>query len=241
MNATLLIARRELGAYLRTMSGYVIIAGTLVVFGLLFNSFAMGGVDKRSSEVLSLFFYFMSGAVMVASVFLSMRLLAEERQSGTLQLLSSSPVRDVEIVLGKYLSALAFLSLMLLASLYMPLLVMVNGKVSFGHIVAGYLGLLLLGSASLAIGVFGSSLAKSQVVAAILSGCMVVTLLVCFFVGRVMERPLSDVVAALSLYGDHFPPFQAGVVHLRDVVFYLMVTYVGLFAATRVLEARRWK
>lgn len=238
---TLLIARRELAAYLRTLQGYIIIAVVLAVDGLLFNAFALSGPSKRSAEVLSLFFYFSSGTTMVASIFISMRLLAEERQAGTLPLLYSSPVRDWEIVLGKYLSALAFLALMTLATFFMPLLVMVNGKVSFGHIAAGYLGLLLLGSASLAIGTFGSALAKNQVLAAVFSGCMLVGLLTCWLLARITEKPLSDVFSAMSLWNQHFQPFQSGLVHVRDLVYYAAVTYVGLFAATRVLEARRWR
>jgi ABC-2 type transport system permease protein len=241
MMRTLLIARRELAAYLRGFQGYVIIAMVLAVDGLLFNAYALGGVSKRSSEVLSLFFFFSSGTTMVAAVFISMRLLAEERQAGTLSLLYSSPVKDHEIVLGKFLSALAFLSLMTLATVFMPLLVMVHGKVSPGHIAAGYLGLLLLGSASLAIGTFGSALARNQVLAAVLSGCMLVALLTCWLLARITEQPLSDVFGALALWNQHFQPFQAGVVHVRDVVYYLLVTYVALFAATRVLEARRWR
>lgn len=238
---TLLIARRELAAYLRTFQGYVIIAMVLAVDGLLFNAYALGGQSRRSSEVLSLFFFFSSGTTLVASVFISMRLLAEERQAGTLALLYSSPVKDHEIVLGKFLSALAFLALMTLATLFMPLLVMVHGKLSLGHIAAGYLGLLLLGSASLAIGTFGSALARNQVLAAVLSACMLVALLTCWLLARITEQPLSDVFGALALWNQHFQPFQAGVVHVRDVVYYLLVTYVALFAATRVVEARRWR
>lgn len=241
MRTALLIARRELAAYLRTMSGYVIIAVVLAVDGLLFNAFAMGGPNKRSAEVLSLFFYFSSGTTMTASVFISMRLLAEERQSGTVALLYSSPVRDGEIVLGKFLSAMAFLAILIAATAFMPALIFVNGKISFGHVFAGYLGLLLLGSASLAIGTFGSALARSQVMAAILSGCMVVALLVSWLLARITERPLSAIFNAMALHGEHFQPFQSGLVHLRDIVYYLVVTYVGLFAASRVLEARRWK
>jgi ABC-2 type transport system permease protein len=241
MRTVLLIARRELAGYLRSMSGYIIIAVVLAVDGLLFNAFAMGGANKRSAEVLSMFFYFSSGTTMVASVFISMRLLAEERQAGTLALLYSSPVRDGEIILGKFLSALGFMAVLTALTAFMPALIFVNGKVSFGQIAAGYVGLLLLGSASLAIGTFGSALAKNQVLAAIGSGCMVVALLVCWLLARVTERPLTDVFNSLALHGEHFQPFQHGLVHIRDVVYYLMVTYVFLFGATRVLEARRWR
>lgn len=240
MRNVLLIARRELAAYLRTMSGYVIIAGVLFVDGLMFNAFAMGQTARTSTEVIGDFFYFSSGSTMFAAVLLSMRLLAEERQNGTLQLLYSSPVRDVEIVLGKYVSAMGFLALFLLATAYMPLLVMSQGKVSLGQIAAGYLGLLLLGSACLAVGLFGSSLTKSQVLAAILSGVMVVSLVICWLLVRVTDRPLNEVFGALAIYG-HFKPFEAGLVHLKHVSYFVLVTWVALFGATRVLEARRWR
>jgi len=241
MNATFLIARRELGSYFRTLTGYIIAAILLLVDGLLFNIFALGGGEKLSAEVIGQFFFYTSGLTVIASIFLSMRLLAEERQTGTLVLLTSSPVHDAEIVLGKFLSALVFLALVLAASVYMPLLVLVNGKVSGGHLLAGYLGLLLIGGASLAIGTFGSAIARTQVLAVIFSASITLAMVVCWMLSKVTERPLSDVFVALAFHGKHFPPFQAGTVHLRDVVYYLMVTYVALFSATRVLESRRWK
>jgi ABC-2 type transport system permease protein len=242
MRAALLIARRELGSYLRTMNGYIIAAAVLLVDGVLWNAFALGAQqDKHSAEVLSDFFYFSSGTTMIAAVFLSMRLLAEERQTGTLVLLTSSPVRDREIILGKFFSSLAFLALITLATAFMPALIIINGKLSIGQVAAGYLGLLLLGSAALAIGTLGSALARSQVLAAILSGAMLVGLIVVWLLAGVSERPLNDVFLALALWGRHFPPFQAGVINLRDVAYYLLVTYFALFAATRVLEARRWQ
>src|SRR3954452_16398677 len=198
MRATLLIARRELGAYLRSMTGYVIAAVLLLINGLLFNAFSLGNGDKLSSQVLSDFFYFSSGTTIIASVFISMRLLAEERQTGTLVLLTSSPVHDWEIVLGKFLSALAFLAMITFATVYMPALIFVNGKVSFGHMAAGYVGLLLLGSAALAIGTFGSALARSQVLAAIFSGCILVAMIVCWMLAKVTEAPLNDVFTAMA-------------------------------------------
>jgi ABC-2 type transport system permease protein len=236
-----LIARRELGAYFRSMSGYVILAAVLAIDGLLFNGYALGGPDKRSGEVLSLFFYFSSGTTMIASVFLSMRLLAEERQAGTLPLLYSSPVTDREIIAGKFLSALAFLGLMTALTAFLPASIAVHGKVSLGHVLAGYLGVLLLGGASLAVGTLGSALARTQVLAAIVSGGLLVALLVAWLVARVTEYPLSGVLEVLALHGRHFANFQKGVVRLSDIVYYLGVTYVALFAATRVLEARRWR
>src|SRR5690606_41964462 len=96
-------------------------------------------------------------------VLFSMRLLAEDRWTGTDVLLFTSPIREGEVVLGKYLAALIFLSVLTLASLYVPALIFVHGKVSFGHIAAGYAGMLLLGATTLAIGTFASSLTENQI------------------------------------------------------------------------------
>jgi len=240
MSPVLLIARRELRSYLRTMTGWIIAASVLLIDGLLFNAFALEG-SRRSTEVLTRFFYFASGPTMVAAIFLAMRLLAEERQLGTLPLLYASPVRDRDIVLGKFLGALAFLSGLTLATVYMPLLILVHGQISLGHLLAGYLGLLLLGSASLGLGTLGSSLARSQIIAAILGAALLVSLLVAWLLASVTEPPFSKLFAAIALHNAHFPPFQSGQVHLRDVAYYLLVTWVALFATTRVLEARRWR
>jgi ABC-2 type transport system permease protein len=241
MRTIWLIARRELLATLRSPLGFVVAAMVLALDGLLFNLLALGGGEKYSSEVLAQFFYTLSGTTMVASVFISMRLLAEEHQIGSFPLLLTSPVKESQIVIGKFLGAFLFLALLTLVTLYMPLLVMVHGKVSWGHVFAGYLGLLLLGAAALAIGTFGSSLARSQIVAAFISGALMVALLLFWLLGRTADKPLDDVFSFLALHNMHFRPFMAGKIHLRDIVYYLSVTVFFLSAATRMLESRRWR
>ena len=240
MKAILLIARRELLAYLRSMIGHVIIAGVLFVDGLLFNAFALGGPDKRSSEVLSLFFDFSSGTTMIASVLISFRLLAEERQTGTINLLFSSPIRDYQIVLGKFFAAFIFLVGIHVLSLYMPLMVLLHGKVAKGHLVAGYLGVLLMGSTGLAIGMFASSLTRSQLVAIVVGAGISVALVMAWLLAPVTDRPFDQFFSWLALWNKHFPPFMRGTISLQDVAYYLSMTYAFLFATTRVLESRRW-
>ena len=241
MKPVWLIFRREMGAYLRSPLGYIVAAVVLLIDGLLFNAFALGSDSARkSSEVLKQFFYFSSGTTMVASLFLSMRLLAEERQTGTLTLLFGSPIRDFQIVLGKYLSAMVFLSGMTLLTMYMPMLISVHGKVTTGHIMAGYLGLLLLGSASLGIGIFASALTKSQMVAILGGAAILVGLLLCWLLGGIADRPLNELFTWMSLHNKHFQPFMSGLINISDVAFYATATYFFLFLATRVLESRRW-
>ncbi len=241
MRNILLIAQRELSAYLRNMNGYVILAVMLFIDGLLFNAFAVSSQSfKRSSEIVADFFTLTSGITMIGAVFLSMRLIAEERQTGTVALLYSSPVFDLEIVLGKFFSALAFLGLFFVATLYMPILIAVYGKVAPMHIAAGYFGLFLVGAMSLAIGIFGSSVGGNQVVAAVLSGVMLLALTTCWILVKVTDRPLTEVVAGLSWWL-HFDPFRVGLVHLKHISYFALTTFLALFATTRVLEARRWK
>lgn len=240
MKIVWLIVKRELGAYLRTWTGYIVAALILLVDGLLFNALAMGG-EKRSAEVLKDFFFYTSGLMMVASVFISMRLIAEEKQTGTLVLLTSSPVRDWEIIVGKFLSGFLFLSMIILLTAFMPVLILVNGKLSMGQIAAGYLGLLLYGGASLAIGTLGSTLTRSQLLAVIVTASMLAAMVLMWMLALITDRPLNEFFQALAIFQRHQPPFQVGVIHLRDVIYYLALIYFALFTAVRVLEARRWR
>jgi ABC-2 type transport system permease protein len=241
MKTVALVLRRELAAYFKSYMGYIIIAVVLLIDGLLFNVYALGGGAKYSAEVLRAFFYFSSGTTMIASIFLTMRLFAEERQLGTIVLYYAAPVKDWQVVLGKFLSAFLFLCLMTALTIYMPLLIFVHGKVSIGHIAGGYIGLAFLGSASLAIGVFGSSVARNQILAAVVSASILVAMLLFWLLANVTQPPLSGIFGYLALHNKHFQPFMQGVVATKDLVYYLSVTYVFLLMATRVIEARRWR
>ena len=233
--------RRELGAYLRSPIGYIIAAAVLFIDGILFEGRALGAGKRLSADVLREFFYVSSGTTLIAAVALSIRLIAEERQNQTIVLLNTSPVRDIEIVIGKFLSAFLFLAAIILASIYMPLLIMVRGKISSGHVAVGYLGLLLLGGAALAIGTFATSLARHQLVAASVGATLVGAMVLLWPLSKQLDPPLKSVVASLDLFARHYPPFMSGVLHLRDVVFYLAVTYFFLLLATKTMEAKRWQ
>ena len=236
----LLITRRELSSYLLSATGWLILGVMLLVQGLLFNAIAMAG-EKKSFDVLQLFFYFSSGTTMVASIFISMRVFAEEKQLGTMVLLETSPVPEWQIVAGKFLGAWLFLMLLLGMSLYMPLLVVVNGKVTLGHLFAGYFGLALLGAACIAIGVLASALARTQVLAAVIAGSTIVALLLAYMLAREVEGVFGDVVGYLDLFDKHYRSFSRGTVKLGSVVYYLSLTYVALLATTAVIGSRRWR
>ncbi len=240
MNRTLVLWRREMVAAFRSPLGAVVVAGALLADGIFFYWSAL--TEKLlSAEVLERFFYNSSGVTMIAAVALSMRLLAEERQTGTITLLNTSPLRDHEIVLGKFLAAVTILTLTTLLSLYMPLLIFVHGKVSVGHILVGTLGLVMLGSATASVGLFASALARSQVVAALLGAVMVGCMLLFWILAKAVDPPVQDMLAGLALHHENFRPFMVGTLNLGCAAFYVAVTAFFLLASTKTLEARRWR
>ncbi|MEI6833279.1 MAG: ABC transporter permease subunit [bacterium] len=233
------IASRELAAYFTTWMGYIIIALALIIDGLLFNAFALGNSAKLSSEVLESFFYYSSGMSMVAGILLAMRLMAEEKQNGTIVLLFSSPVTERQIIYGKFLSAFLFSMVLHAASLYMPALIMVHGKISVGHVISGYLCLALLGGLTASMTLFVSTLAPNQLVAAVGGAFIVVVFLVLWMLAKVVDQPLKDIFAWLAIHNDHFTPFGSGVVNLKDLVFYFGMIIFFLESSTMALTGRR--
>ncbi len=123
----------------------------------------------------------------------------------------------------------------------MPALIFVNGKVSVGQILVGYLGLLLLGAASLAIGLFASAVSPNQIIAALVGGVLLLTFFLMFFVAPVTDPPIKDFLSGLAIFHVRERAFMTGVLKLENVVFFVAVAYFFLLAATKTLEARRWR
>ena len=241
MRATSIIYKRELFAYMRSPFSWVLAALILLVEGILFQAYALQG-KQLSAIVLERFFWFASGIPLFGGVLLSFRLIAEERQQHSMILLNTSPVRDTQIVLGKFFAALTFFSILLALSVYMPLLIKVNGKISGAQIFAGYLGLFLMGAAVLAIGTFASALTKSQLIAAVVAA--VITLLMCILYpfAKVLDGSVRDVFQQLDLWWIHYQNgFMRGVLNVKDIVYYVAVTYFFLLLAVKTLEAKRWQ
>lgn len=241
MSKALLVAGRELGSFFSTWTGFVICAAALFIDGLLFNAYAVGGDAKFSADVLYNFFFYASGIAMVAGVFLAMRLMAEEKQSGTIVLFFTSPITERQLIYGKFLSAVFFSLILHVLSLYMPALIFVNGKVSLGHMASGYLCLFLIGSATISIALFASTVSPNQLVAGILGASMAGTMLVIWMVAEIAEPPFKDVFTYLAIHNKHFSSFGNGIVNTRDIVYYLSVIVFFLECSIRALEARRWK
>ena len=173
---------------------------------------------------------------------LSFRLIAEERQNHSMVLLNTSPVRDYEIIFGKFLAALTFLSIMLVLSLYMPILIKVNGKISWAQIFVGYLGLFLFGAVGLAIGIFSSALTRYQFLALIVAAFLLIVLGNIFQLASKLDPPIRTVVEQADLWWVRFQQsFMRGILNLKDVIFYVGVTYFFLLLGVKTLEAKRWQ
>jgi len=241
MRAISIIYRRELGTYLRSPFGWVIAAILLLIDGILCQGLAMSG-EQLSAIVLERYFNYASSIPLFGGVLLSFRLLSEERQNHSMVLLNTSPVRDSEIVLGKFFAALTFLAIILALSVYMPIMIKVNGKITSAQVLVGYFGLFLLGASTLAIGLFGSALTKQQLIAAVVAAAMVSILSFIHILAAKVDPPLKDALEQIDLWWVHYQyGFMKGVLNLKDVIYYVATTYFFLLLSTKTLEAKRWQ
>ena len=241
MPATSIIFKRELASYLRSPVGWIIAAAALLVEGILFQAWGLSR-PMLSADLLRQFFYTMSGVTMITAIILSIRLVAEERQSHSLVLLNTSPVTDISIIAGKFLAALVFLAGVLALSLYLPLLIQVNGKITTAQILVGYLGLFLLGAAYLAIGLFASALTRYQLLAGVIAAAIGVAMVMFFQLAKKLDAPVSTVVSQLDAWWGHFDrTFMVGVLTLDSVAYYAALTYFFLLLAVKTMEAKRWQ
>ena len=233
-----IICRKELRSYLTSPMAYVVTAVFLALSGTFFATY-LAGTNYADTSIRG----FLSVAqflLLLFSAVLTMRLVAEERKLGTWELLLTVPVRDTEIILGKFAGSLVVLTGMLAFTFYYPILLVLFGDPDLGPIFTSYLGLFLLGSASLAVGIFASSLTSNQVVSAVVAGGILFALWFLGMAGGFAPGALGELVSYLSL-SSHFPGFMRGVVDTRAVVYYLSITAVFLFLAIRSTEADRWR
>jgi len=241
------VLRRELRAYFYSPLAYVIIAAFLVLSGyffytdvVMFNVFNMG-YTSLTRGIWQVFFNDLRFLLMMVIPLFTMRLFAEERKLGTIELLFTYPLRDVEILLGKYGACLSVLvCIIVLTFLYPALVGIIWGWKETPVLAASYLGLFLLGCAFIACGTFISSLTENQIVAA--AGTYGVLILFWFLTWNeaVAGPQLIEVLLRVSLF-DRFYEFAQGVVETKDVVFFMAFTGYFLFLTARSLESRKWR
>lgn len=230
------VAGRELRSHFGSPWSYLITAIFLVVAGYGFGWSTITFMESTMQGFLgwSSFFLLFMGPAM------TMRLFAEEEKLGTFELLMTSPIRDIEVVLGKYLGALGMLSVMLLLTLYFPLQLAWFGSPDWGPVLIGYIGIFLIGAVFLAIGLFASSLTANQIVAFVISSSIV---LVFWFIGRssaVLGEKTANVLKYFSASA-YFPAFGRGILDTNALIFYISIIVVFLFLTVRSIETRRWR
>jgi ABC-2 type transport system permease protein len=235
MKKTVPIFRRELSAYFFSPMAYIVISVFLLITGWFFTSelFLSNSSSLRNVfEIITFIFIFFIPAF-------TMRLLSEERKSGTIELLVTMPVSDLEIVLGKYFAGLGLLIVALFFSLPYAFTLMVLGQPDIGMLISGYLGLVLLGASYVSIGVFASTVSKNQVVAFIIAFTIIFTLWLIDKFLIIMPVYLVPMLQFLSI-DYHFNNIARGVIDSRDLLYYLSLIVFMLSLSKLSLERRKW-
>jgi len=231
------IALKEMKTYFASPVAYVVSVVFLTITGYFFGTGLAGPFPEAT---LRGFFLQGSFILVIIAPLLTMRLLAEEAKLGTLELLLTNPVRDWEVVLGKYLASLAIFAAMLALTLYYPLVLFWFGDPDIGPIITGYLGYLLLGASTLAIGLLASSFTSNQIVSAVVAFGILLALWLIQQGGTLIGEPVAGVLQYLSL-PFHFTDFVFGVIDTLNVIYYLSLIMLFVFITIRSLEARRWR
>ena len=238
MRNTLAVAERELKSYFVSPIAYVITALFLLISGFLFSVILL-----QSNEATLRYLFSNLGVIwLFITPALTMRLLAEESRTGTIELLLTNPVRDIEVVIGKYLGALGFLLVMLACTLYYPALLFIFGEPDpdVGPMISGYVGVILQGAAFLAVGLLASSLTQNQIVAAVLTFAILLIMWLSESVANFVGRPIGDLMRYLSVTS-HFQDFSRGVIDTTHVIYFLSVVAAALFLTLLSLQSRRWR
>jgi len=251
---TLTIARKELSSYFRSPIAYGVMAFFALIAGYFFYVavvfFVRRGIESSMMgqsfpmDVNEFVIRPVFSNISVIGLFLipmiTMRLFAEEKRTGTIELLLTSPISDLSIILGKWLGGMMLYGAMLLLSAFSMALLFAYGQPDWHPIAIGYLGLLLQGGAILALGTFISNCTKNQIVAGVAGFAVALLLWVIDWVSSFETSITAKVLSYLSVL-QHFDSFGKGVLDTKDIVYYLSVIFVGLFLTARSMESLRWR
>ena len=254
MRNVIVIFKKELKSYFASPIAYLLLAIFAVIFGFFFYSatrfFILQGMQMQMmgrGMPMDVNEYVIRPLLTNASVIglflipmITMRLYAEEKRAGTIELLMTSPVRDLEIVLGKWLAALVLYASILAVSGINIAVLYAFGRPDLKPILVGFLGLLLQGGCLLAIGIFISTLTKNQIIAGGATFAVCLMLWVLDWVSAYDQSAWAKVISYLSVV-THFEPFSKGVIDTKDIIFYLSMIFFGLFLTTRSVESLRWR
>jgi ABC-2 type transport system permease protein len=237
MRNSLAIARREFHGYFDSPVAYIVIVFFLLVSSWMYFStiFLYDQADLRPFFTPSPFSPSMLLVILAPAI--TMRLIAEERKSGTIELLLTMPVRDGEIIFGKYLAALLLVAVALALTFAYPFTIASLGDLDWGPVISGYVGLLLFASALLGIGVLCSSLTENQIVAFIVGFLICAALYYIYWLQFFVPPLIGPLVEFISV-SSHLESLSRGVIDSRNVVYYLSVTIGALLLAVRALSQR---
>ena len=237
MRNTFTIAWKETRTYFTTPVAYIVAMVFLAITGYFF----VASLSTSFPEAVVSPYLTPSTFVMVfLAPVLTMRLMAEEQKLGTIELLFTSPVRDWEIVLGKFLASMAFFTVTLFLTLFYVILLVLFGSPDVGPIFTGYLGLLLHGTAALSVGLLASSLSSNQIVAAVVAFGVLLLLALIDQLSNAVSGMAATLVSEISLVA-HFGDFSRGIIDTGDLVYYISFIAFVLFLTVRSLESRRWR
>jgi len=249
------IFKKEMRLYFTSPVAWVVLTIFLLIAGYFFYSiFAfftqasiqsamnpqMGRDLNVTDSVMRPLFSNISVILLLLMPLVTMRLFAEERRAGTIELLLTYPVRDGAVLAGKYLAALGLYAIMIGLTLLYPAIVVYFARLEWGPVFTGYLGLLLMGATFIAVGVFASSLTENQIVAAITTFGALLIFWILGWSADYAGGTAGRVLQFLSIL-EHNDSFSKGVIDTKDVLYYLNFTVLALFLTLRSLEARRWK
>ena len=240
MSGTLSIAKREINGYFNSPLAYIFIVAFLVTCASLF--FFMERFFAAAQASLRGYFALMPLVFSILVPALTMRMWAEERRQGTYELLLTMPFRDGELVLGKYIAAMAVVGVALAASLSVPLLVSLFGRFNLGTIVTEYLGAIMMASAAVAIGQAISGASKNQMTAFLATVIVLLAMSLLSQANAWLELPtwLAAAINWISL-SYHFQSFSKGVIDTRDALYFALLTIACLYLTTRFLTTGKWR
>jgi ABC-2 type transport system permease protein len=253
MRNTLAIAQRELNAYFTGPIGYVLIGFFALLFGYFFSA-ALGFFQQQSmqagmnpTQALNVNQYLIGPTLMNTTVIMlflfpmiTMRTYSEEKRSGTIELLLTSPVTDLEIIMGKFAGAMLLYAAMLLVTLIPIGSLFLFGNPEWKQIATAYLGLLMMGGCFLSVGLFISSLTKNQIVAAMATFAVFLMLWVISWISTFVGPTMQAVLQYLSLT-EHFDDFAKGIIDTKHVIYYLSFMAFGLFLTAKSVDSERWR
>ena len=243
MSPMLIIAKREFRSYFDSPIAYIVICLSFFALGLMFFFLNGGFWQLDRASIARLFESTPMGLSFLVVPVVTMRLLAEERRSGTLEMLITLPVKDSDVVIGKYLGALGLVLILVLSTLAYPLVMFWRpwnlGPIDGGPIASGYFGMVLFSCAAVAVGLLISALTESQAVAFFITFFVLGAL---WLFGDLASKAGGTLAILLNYvsFQSRLNNFWRGLIDSRDVVFFLSVTVLSLMVAFRALERRKW-